>query len=232
MYQEDASTPDQYEMFNLQTLRGTISAISLPGSEGGRLHSDGQALRMPLVSGPAHLPVSHSLTPEKDSLNQMNDISPLSGSISLKSAALGLSLANRLKRRLEPGGSTIYSMHWKDTATPAERQYCQLVASVRRISAKDCSSEQSGWPTPTTRDHKDGQECPNVPTNSLLGREVWKADRPIRITADGRVLTGSDAGTVSSGQLNPAHSRWLMGYPKAWCEAAFAAWQNTPVRRA
>lgn len=39
---------------------------------------------------------------------------------------------------------------------------------------------------------------------------------------------GSDAGTVSSGRLNPAHSRWLMGYPKAWCEAALQAWKNTP----
>ena len=31
----------------------------------------------------------------------------------------------------------------------------------------------SPWPTPTTRDWKDGKEA-NVPTNSLLGREVWK----------------------------------------------------------
>ncbi|BCZ76034.1 hypothetical protein [Komagataeibacter phage phiKX1] len=78
----------------------------------------------------------------------------------------------------------------------------------------------AGWPTPTTRDHKDGSECPNVPTNSLLGREVWKADQPVRITAAGQVLTGSDAGTASSGQLNPSHSRWLMGFPVAWDQCA------------
>jgi hypothetical protein len=29
------------------------------------------------------------------------------------------------------------------------------------------------WPTPTSRDHKDGSYCPNVPVNSLLGRAVW-----------------------------------------------------------
>lgn len=78
----------------------------------------------------------------------------------------------------------------------------------------------SAWPTPTTRDHKDGKECPNVPLNSLLGRVVWTADQPIRITASGQILTGSDAGMESSGQLDPAHSRWLMGFPPEWCDCA------------
>lgn len=36
----------------------------------------------------------------------------------------------------------------------------------------------SGWPTPTTRDHKDGPECLNVPVNALLGRVVWAAGWP------------------------------------------------------
>lgn len=113
--------------------------------------------------------------------------------------------------------------------------------------------KSAAWPTPTTRDHKDGAECLNVPINSLLGRQVWQANwptpcannstgaghqgrdgghnlqtavtmtQPIRITASGQVLTGSDAGMESSGQLNPAHSRWLMGFPPEWDDCAVMA---------
>ena len=42
----------------------------------------------------------------------------------------------------------------------------------------------AAWPTPTTRDWKDGSECLNVPTNALLGREVWKAGWPTPQVAD------------------------------------------------
>lgn len=98
----------------------------------------------------------------------------------------------------------------------------------------------SGWATPTSRDHKDGEECPNVPINSLLGRDVWLAgwatptasekvwsvefkdgrqpnvreclpiEGPARRTASGEILTGSSAAMPSGGRLSPAHSLWLM----------------------
>ena len=54
---------------------------------------------------------------------------------------------------------------------------------------------------------------------------------PVRFTATGEMLTGSDAAMESGGRLNPAHSRWLMGYPVDWCVAGINAWHRTAPRR-
>lgn len=289
------SIPGQLEMFGQTICETSTSAISSQELAAGPSPCAGQDLKERPVSGPDHRHVSPFPSLEKGLDKLTNGTLPPSGSTSSASASLASFLGSRLKRQFGSDGSMIYSMRWKNAATPAGRQYCQLVASARRISASDCSSERSGWntptcnvfnqpetarglstlagqsklsgwptpqasdgsgggqakramnpdrsndlmdfamlagwPTPTTRDHKDGQECPNVPTNSLLGREVWKADQPIRITASGQALTGSDAGTASSGQLNPAHSRWLQGYPPAWCDCAATAMQSFPRSR-
>jgi len=49
---------------------------------------------------------------------------------------------------------------------------------------------------------------------------------PARITVSGEMLTGSSAGMESGGQLDPAHSRWLMGLPKVWDECGIAAFEK------
>ena len=62
---------------------------------------------------------------------------------------------------------------------------CQLAASAPRIGDTDFSGSRS-WPTPTSRDWKDGGNPDvNVPLNSLLGRVVWLTSWPTPTATDG-----------------------------------------------
>lgn len=98
--------------------------------------------------------------------------------------------------------------------------------------------DPAGWPTPQARDG-DPNGRTATPETSMKriaqGRrnldEMAQITRPARLTVTGEMLTGSDAGMESGGQLNPAHSRWLMGLPPEWCDCAVTAMQSMPKRR-
>ena len=120
--------------------------------------------------------------------------------------------------------------------TPYEVQKANMDARRARVKEQGLNgsgrsmtlqfaAQAAGWPTPMAKEAgpdfaiKDREKSGGLSLQTTAAL-TFNPDAPARLTVDGQLLTGSGAGTRSGGQLNPAHSRWLMGLPPEWCACA------------
>ena len=106
--------------------------------------------------------------------------------------------------------------------TGAHRGYADTLTSASRLAS---------WATPAGRDWKDTPGMATIATNPDGTTRERLDQLPRQAHLSGPMPSGSPAATGKRGQLNPAFSRWLMGFREAWDVAAIRAHRSIKARK-
>jgi hypothetical protein len=107
-------------------------------------------------------------------------------------------------------------------STGAHRGNADTLTSATRLAS---------WSTPSSRDWKDTAGMATTGTNPDGSERIRLDQLPRQAHLSGLMSSGSPAATGKRGQLNPAHSRWLQGYPPEWDACAVTAMQSSRTSR-